>query len=267
MAGEPFTAMALIKPTIRAAVGSIQTGVYPGYPTPVYATTGPIPTQTGTVGVQDPAMPNQFTGTGAGSEGYPTGNPFPAGTTQAIEFTACLLAGHAFSTCLNRVLGLNGGNGNGGESTGLSGTGGCPTGYEWDGTQCRVAGVPGTVQRTVPGGATGYMEVGQVAQGRYGAAELPAQVGTVTNSRGETGPLLRCRKGLVLGDDDLCYRKGDLRRDERKWPPGTKPLLTGGEVRMLRKIDSLQNKVQKAWARAGKPGQRKAPPRPRKRHR
>lgn len=44
-----------------------------------------------------------------------------------------------------------------------------------------------------------------------------------------------CPKGMVLGEDELCYPKAVLRRDSRfrKWRPGTRPILTGGEVRAI----------------------------------
>lgn len=46
---------------------------------------------------------------------------------------------------------------------------------------------------------------------------------------------LTCPKGMVLGEDDLCYPRQVLRRDSRfrKWKPGTRPVLTGGEVRAI----------------------------------
>jgi len=46
-----------------------------------------------------------------------------------------------------------------------------------------------------------------------------------------------CPKGMVLGDDELCYPRAVLRRDSRfrKWRPGTRPVLTGGEVRAIAK--------------------------------
>jgi len=41
----------------------------------------------------------------------------------------------------------------------------------------------------------------------------------------------------VLGEDELCYPRAVLRRDSRfrKWRPGTRPVLTGGEVRAIAK--------------------------------
>lgn len=48
---------------------------------------------------------------------------------------------------------------------------------------------------------------------------------------------LTCPPGMVLGEDSLCYPKAVLRRDSRfrKWRPGTRPVLTGGEVRAIAK--------------------------------
>lgn len=46
---------------------------------------------------------------------------------------------------------------------------------------------------------------------------------------------LTCPKAMVLGEDNLCYPRAVLRRDSRfrKWKPGTRPVLTGGEVKAI----------------------------------
>jgi hypothetical protein len=46
---------------------------------------------------------------------------------------------------------------------------------------------------------------------------------------------LTCPKSMVLGEDNLCYPRAVLRRDSRfrKWKPGTRPVLTGGEVKAI----------------------------------
>lgn len=45
----------------------------------------------------------------------------------------------------------------------------------------------------------------------------------------------RCGKGSVLAIDGLCYDKRTLRKDQRAWPPGRKPLLTGGDLNAIAK--------------------------------
>lgn len=45
----------------------------------------------------------------------------------------------------------------------------------------------------------------------------------------------RCAKGSVLAVDGLCYDKRTLRKDQRAWPPGRKPLLTGGDLNAIAK--------------------------------
>jgi hypothetical protein len=104
---------------------------------------------------------------------------------------------------------------------------------------------PGTLR--LPGGACGnlpggevtgggmILTTGEVVRGRYGAAEMPDARPITTK---------RCRKGLILGDDELCYRKADLRKDERKWVPGRKPLLTGGELNAIRTAARAANKMK-----------------------
>lgn len=127
---------------------------------------------------------------------------------------------------------------------------GCPSGYEWRNGRCERVGVVGTIQRTLPGGATGYLpptEYGGAVMGAFGVPALqPAAMQAVT---------LRCPPGSVLGKDDLCYQKGSITNKQRKWPKGPRPLLTGGEMKTLRKVKTLENKVKRAWQTAGKPGQ------------
>ena len=64
----------------------------------------------------------------------------------------------------------------------------------------------------------------------------------------------RCPKGLVLGVDNLCYRKGDLRRGERKWRPGRKPLLTGGDLNAIAKAERAAKRFKKEQSRLRKLG-------------
>lgn len=59
---------------------------------------------------------------------------------------------------------------------------------------------------------------GNVVEGRYGPAEVPTE---------ETRSTSICPDGMVLGDDSLCYKH--IRNDDRLYPRGRAPLLTGGE--------------------------------------
>jgi hypothetical protein len=56
---------------------------------------------------------------------------------------------------------------------------------------------------------------------------------------------------MVLGKDNLCYNKRDLYKRDRKWNPGRKPLLTGGDLNVLRKAKGLAEKSRKAAVAAG----------------
>ena len=79
-------------------------------------------------------------------------------------------------------------------------------------------------------------EFGQAVMGRYGAALVPAQRSAVT---------LHCPKGAVLGDDDLCYNRRELRNTDRKWPRGRRPLLTGGEMRAISIANRAAGKLRR----------------------
>jgi len=116
-----------------------------------------------------------------------------------------------------------------------------------DAARCRNAGlqagatptpgIVGAVQRILPGGATGFeASFGEAVMGPFGAALVP-----VTFER----TVSRCLGGMVLagppGGPYLCYNKGTRGVAAfRKWPPGTKPFLTGGDVKCLRRANTLR---------------------------
>ena len=58
-----------------------------------------------------------------------------------------------------------------------------------------------------------------------------------------------CGPGAVLAKDGLCYNRRDLRNNERKWPRGRRPLLTGGEVRAISTAASAAKKLQRVQKR------------------
>jgi len=102
---------------------------------------------------------------------------------------------------------------------GATGRAGCPPGTVWDPQGQFCVSPKSPVGKRALGD-----QFGEAVMGRYGAALIPdIQSRTVSD----------CPRGTVLGDDDLCYNKRDLRNSERKWPVGRKPLLTGGEVRAI----------------------------------
>jgi len=117
----------------------------------------------------------------------------------------------------------------------------CGTGFHRDAQgRCVKSGVIGALQRFVPGGKTGLQpmleDFGEAVMGRFGAALVPAQLPATR---------LRCPRGAVLGMDDLCYNRRDLKKSERKWPPGTRPVLTGGQVNTLREAQRIQHRMAK----------------------
>jgi len=49
-----------------------------------------------------------------------------------------------------------------------------------------------------------------------------------------TQTVRRCEgRNHVLGSDGLCYDKKSIRKDQRMWPPGRPPLLTGGQLNAI----------------------------------
>ena len=77
---------------------------------------------------------------------------------------------------------------------------------------------------------------GQLVHGRYGIAMAPQAIPNVRR---------RCPDGMVLGKDSLCYNKRDLRKSERKWNPGRKPLFTGGDLNAISRASKLEDRAKK----------------------
>ncbi len=108
---------------------------------------------------------------------------------------------------------------------------------------CERTGFRAQVQQALPGGRTGTQAdiFGDAVVGFMGVPALvPAQVPSFRQ---------QCPPGMVLGRDNLCYNKGTKGVAAfRKWPPGTKPFLTGGEVKCIRRANTLmKSKTKKAF--------------------
>lgn len=80
-----------------------------------------------------------------------------------------------------------------------------------------------------------YGPAGQPVAGRYGMAMAPQITMRQTS---------RCPTGMVLGADGLCYNKRDLRKSERKWVPGRKPLFTGGDLNAITRAAKLEDRAK-----------------------
>lgn len=106
----------------------------------------------------------------------------------------------------------------------------CPSGYEPDGKGgCRIKGFD------LPGIDVGMQDTGWTpVAGRYGVGATPIAVARTTRA---------CPPGFVLGKDGVCY--DHLPRTARAHNPGTKPLLTGGDVSALRRARTLEKKISK----------------------
>lgn len=98
-------------------------------------------------------------------------------------------------------------------------------------------------------------QYGEAVLGRYGAALVPGN--RVTN-------VATCPRGTVLGKDGLCYNKRDLRKSERAWPPGRKPLLTGGDLNAISRAGQAARKLEHSRKTLRSLGLIKAPPKRRK---
>lgn len=132
----------------------------------------------------------------------------------------------------------------------------CPEGYRVDPDtgMCVTTGVGGTIQRYLPGGKSGTMAdaYGEAVVGAFGTPALvPAQVGTITRRDGTTGPVLRCPPGAVLGKDQLCYMKGSIPRQFRKWKPDAKCPISRRDLQAMKAIGRVQKKIKSLASDAG----------------
>ena len=121
----------------------------------------------------------------------------------------------------------------------------CPTGYRWNGTACVEEGVGGTVARILPGGDTGYGSdiYGQAVVGAFGRPGIVPATEPITTRR--------CPPGMVLGKDDVCYARSSIRNSDRKWPKPPRPVLSASDMKTIRRIKTLQNRVKKAAQTTG----------------
>jgi hypothetical protein len=138
----------------------------------------------------------------------------------------------------------------GGATPGEGSAGSCQQGFQWNPAtgQCERVGLIGTGQRLIPGGATGTQAdiYGDAVVGSFGIpAIVPAIVGQVSDKNGNTKPIQRCPPGAVLGKDNLCYMKGSIPRQFRKWKPAPRPVMSAKDAKAIRSIGRLQSKVKK----------------------
>ncbi len=94
---------------------------------------------------------------------------------------------------------------------------------------------------------------GEAVMGRYGAALVP---GSRIIDRAE------CIRGMIVGDDGLCYNKSQIKNSERMWPKGRRPLLTGGDMAAISKAARAAGRLERTTKRLQKIGLMKKPSRP-----
>ena len=110
----------------------------------------------------------------------------------------------------------------------------CPPGYKRNSSgNCQLEGmapyIPGDIGQP---DVINWNE--RVVGGRYGSGYAPVEI---------EQRRLYCPPGFKLGRDNVCYEC--LKKKERKWDPGTKPMLTGGDLNAIRRAQRLQKKVRR----------------------
>lgn len=256
VAGKPYS------PSLNAYVGSMvepPTDAYvPTYtPPPVVLSTAPAPAN-----VQPESSMVRSSAT-LGTIGTVIGGPI-GGTIGAL---GGLLGGIGSSKCPGPYDYVNGrcvpksdyaarvGSGESGTSPGVStpGFGGslvaggpCPTGYQWDGAQCKRTGFVGTVERVLPGGDTGY---GVDVYGQATVDPLTGRAALVPYT--EAVPTRRCPPGAVLNKRGLCVDRRSISNKDRMWPAPPRPPMSASDAKALRRINTLQAKVKRLASKSG----------------
>lgn len=120
------------------------------------------------------------------------------------------------------------------------------------GTGITLPGFPGTGLPCPPGFAPSGAGCGPVS----GATALAPGTAVATTTMGNGSvPMFEaitrrvCERGMVLGSDGLCYRKGSISNKQREWPRGRRPLLTGGEMRAIGIAAAAAKKLQRSQKR------------------
>jgi len=153
---------------------------------------------------------------------------------------------------LGAVGGFIGGGGNGGGSfqpQPFQPLTGCQPGFERDiqTGRCKKSGIIGTIQRTLPGGETGFGPGTDVA--------LPGQnTGLVV---GAVAPIMRqtitrvCPKRFILGADGNCYLKQLLPVKLRMHRPDKRPPISASQWSKLKTAESVRKKAKDIAVVAG----------------
>ena len=189
-------------------------------------------------------------------------NQFSPDSLGPVAAAGCeFLTGVARDLCLAGVGIFTGGSNPDPRGDGLR-AGNCPDGYELNADgECVAKGLGGAMERFVPGGSPGQLtdDFGEAVVGGFGLVGIiPAQRGVTINRFGQSNPILRCPRGMVLGTDNVCYHKRSLPVRFRKWRPAKKPPISRKAWKALQDIDSVQNKVSAMVHMAGlKPVTRK----------
>lgn len=85
-------------------------------------------------------------------------------------------------------------------------------------------------------------------------AQVPMIGASAVTPMRTTQVVRRCQRGAVLAIDGLCYDKKLLRKDQREWPPGRKPLLTGGDLNAISRAARAAGRMKTQQKRLQKLG-------------
>jgi hypothetical protein len=163
----------------------------------------------------------------------------PVGTSVIGDLACSVIPeGRARDICMGAI----GTNGSTSPTTTVQTQDPCPEGYY------KIPGTDTCINPLAipPGGTPATVGAGGVAVvGAFGMPGIsPSIVGNITKDDGSTGPILRCPSGMALAKDNICYVRSLIPRSFRKWNPGMRPLLTGGERKVLSRANTLRGKVK-----------------------
>ena len=101
--------------------------------------------------------------------------------------------------------------------------------------------------------------ISPVGAARLGGEAIMGQYGAAMVAGSQIVDRATCLRGMQLGNDGLCYNKGQIRNNQRMWPAGRKPLLTGGDMRAISTAARAGKRMDLATKRLQKMGMMKKP--------
>lgn len=104
-------------------------------------------------------------------------------------------------------------------------------------------GVRGVIERTLPGGKTGFITRGGVGMPMIGQIAVEPEVKSVD--------VRDCPTGMVLAIDGLCYPKQMVPKKWRMWKPEPRPVVSRADQKAIQRADRAKKRLVNLTKKAG----------------